>query len=192
VQFAAEVVESRMSFAPRILLHPGPKSAERVTTATGSSPGPYRLQVVQGADLCESVSRWISQRGCRSAAFRFLHGNIQSLQIMTGKSDLDRGRVATFHGPHTVSCPALLLGCHGVAGTSESGYRIHAHGVFLDSQGNPRGCHLIPRHCIAGEGGVVVALYPIDYAYFHSLADAETGFDLFVPMRDVSSIDDVT
>jgi predicted DNA-binding protein with PD1-like motif len=110
-----------------------------------------------------------------------LSGTAQKLQIMTGGPDPEEGRIATYHGPHFVECPARVLGGHGAIGSGTDGSAMHAHAVFIDLRGNARGCHVVRNRCIAAAEGIVVALFPIQGACFCVKADAETRFDIFFP-----------
>jgi len=140
-----------------------------------------------GADLYLSIERWIAERGYAGAAFRLIQGAACELDLMTGKPDDEGRRVATFHGPHPINCPARVLGGHGTIGAGRDGYVLHTHAIFLDAEGVARGCHVVRGRCIAGDEGIELGIFPVLDAQFRILHDAETIFDLFYPESAMTS-----
>ncbi len=172
---------------PRLCDHPGPIALERTNWRIGRCRGPQRLFIQPGADLYLSVERWVAERKYAGASFRLIQGVAGELDLMTGKPGGEIGRVATFHGPHSIKCPARVLGGHGVIGAGRDGYSLHTHAIFLDRAGVARGCHVVRGRCIAGDEGIELGIFPLLDAQFRVLPDAETTFDLFYPEPAMTS-----
>src|ERR1700730_8763661 len=160
---------------PRLLIHPGEPAPASIRLSVGQRLRAYRIHVQSGHDLLRSIEEWTAKCGVDAAAFRLLSGAAQKLQIMTGGPDPEEERVATYHGPHFVECPARVLGGHGAIGSGTDGSAMHAHAVFIDSRGHARGCHVIRNRCIAAAKGIVVAIFPVQGARFCVKADGEAG-----------------
>jgi predicted DNA-binding protein with PD1-like motif len=167
----------------RHFTHPGPAPDAFNFTAIGHTTGLQQLRVPEGADLLSLVEARIADTQSSGAAFRLLGGTVARLQLMTGKPDETAAMVATFSGPHHIACPATVLGGHGSVGSDITGNQLfsHAHAVFCDVTGKPLGCHLVRGECIAGHGGITLAIAYLYGARFHVNTDPQTTFKIFFP-----------
>ena len=171
-----------MNKQPYRVQHPGPMSTQATLAQAVEITGPLRLQVTPGADLFETIESWCVRNQVLTTAFRLLGGVTTELSLMTGKPSDRPDQVATFHGPHVISCPALVLGGHGATGRGENGgVVLHAHVSVLDARASLRGCHVIRGRFIAGNAGITVAIYAVAGGEWVVRQDTETGFNVFFP-----------
>lgn len=166
---------------PKFHQHPGPVARERHSWSIGSNRGVIRVSVPDKGDLYEYLVAWTRRNDIPHGGFQLLYGGIRELSVMTGRPDRDSGRVATFAGPHTIACPAHVLGGKGVIGRGPDGPALHSHAIFIDAWGNARGCHLLRGKCIADARGIVLAFFAVSAACFRVRNDPETSFDLLFP-----------
>ncbi len=178
----------------RTVKHPGEPLYPRHLLEWSGEGGLFHVTVPAGSDLIGSLHAALKARGVVSAGIVLLGGTAARLEFLTGRPLQEseqgehHGRVATWNGPHTIDCPATLIGGSAAHGPGEDGPGsygqpvTHCHALFTDKNGNLRGGHLITGECIAGPGGIRLWVTGLTGKGFRATHDSETSFLIFHPL----------
>lgn len=169
-----------MLTAPRHVRQPGPPRAARVETAVVPQTGRALVSLPPGATLFDALARAFGRYDQTHGAFVLLGGELGVAAYHTGGwLPHDPGRVGYGPAKH-VAGPVQVVHGHGSFGRSLAGQPfVHVHAAFAEADGRLHAGHLPPETCTVGPGGLRALL--TFGAGFAQVADAETGFVLFVP-----------
>jgi len=167
----------------RLLRHPGPVQAERITARAAPATATFRLALAPGARLDEAIVTPLAAVGVRDAVLTLLSGPWAELAYCTGIPDPSGVRLATYAEPVRVT-DALVVGGSATLGRDPEGAPlVHAHAAFVDAAGALRGGHLVPDACRTGDGPTTAFVTMLAGIAVVQAADAETNHRLFRPVE---------
>lgn len=165
-----------MAEGPRIR-HPGPVAQNRSTALPCHEV--RRQAVLRGGvplldaltEATEGRAAWVDLRDLRAATLSF---------VMPAPAPGDGH--AAWYSDTTTLAPAHILRAGVHLGKRDGRPFAHIHGIWTDAGGKEHMGHLLAQDTVLAEN-TTVELHLIDGAALDVAHDAETGFDIFRPVR---------
>jgi predicted DNA-binding protein with PD1-like motif len=143
-------------------------------------PVKLRFPLRAGAALDEALTAPLIEAGLQSATLHFEGAGLDPFRYVIPAPASDGRHVAWFSGTHAPEGTSTIELACATFGWTDGRPAIHCHAVWREPDGSRRGGHILPRDTRVADP-VWVTARGFRAIRIETEADAETGFNLFLP-----------
>lgn len=166
---------------PRTLVHPGPLNPDRITSMHSARARHVRLSLPPGLSLYDALVAPLARAGMENASTTLLGGDLESVAYCVAPPDPSGTAVAAYTTPLHAKNAYLVFG-NATLGKDASGEAVvHCHAAIRTANGEVRGGHILPHHCIIGSQPITALVTSLDGFELRVTYDAETNLSFFLP-----------
>ena len=160
--------------------HPGPVAADRHAAMLGAAV-PLRFVLKPGLTVDEAVAAGMREAGCMGGFVEFRGGRCEPFRYVMPAASSDPRYVAWYSDTFEPVGPVNVTRACAIVGVRDGKTFLHCHGIWDTAEGRRMGHMLAPLSNVAEP--IVVTGIGFRDATFEAIADPETNFTLFEPVR---------
>ena len=171
--------------AERHLRQPGPRGAQPFESFVGVGK---RLDFIlePGLSLNEAIARPLGKARIKAALLVLEGGSFHPFQYLMPALATDGYHAAWYSEPYVPDGGAALEAGNVTFGERDGAPFIHCHAIWIEADGRRRAGHVLPHETIIS-APIKATAWGVSGVRMVSEPDAETGFTLFHPLKDLSN-----